>query len=92
MTRQEKREVAAVVRATVADECNEIRKAYQAKFGSLKGLRKYVRTEALTFWTPPYDPYLDKEYVDMAWIRVGKKIINYDDFWRMVRDGLKESA
>ena len=90
MTRRERHEVAVTVRAVMEDECDEIREAYLARFGSLRGLRKYVRTEALAYWTPPFDPYLDREYLDIAWLRVGDRIVNYDDFWCMVRDGLKD--
>ena len=89
MTKREKHEIAVVVRATINDECDEIRDAYKVAFGSLKGLRKYVRQEALAFWTDPFDPYLDEEYLDYAWIRVGNKIINYDDFWQMVKSNLE---
>lgn len=91
MTRREKHEIAVTIRYTMNDDCNEIRNAYVAKFGSLKGLRNYVRQEAIAFWTD-FDPYLDKEYLDYAWIRVGGKIVNYDDFWCFVRDCLKEVA
>ena len=91
MTRRERREIAAVVRCTMNDGCNEIRNAYLAKFGSIKGLRDYVRRQAIAFWTD-FDPYLEKEYLDLAWVRVGGKIVNYDDFWCFVRDFLKQEG
>ena len=96
MTKREKKEVAATVRAIMADCLNptcegdkEIVKPYKELHGNLKGLRKFVRNECLAFWTD-FDPYLDAEYQDYAWLRVGKRIINLDECWCFIRDGLKE--
>lgn len=88
MTKRELHEIAATVRAIVEDECDEIRTKYQKLFGSLKGLRKYVRKECIEFWSN-HEPYLDKEYLDIEWMRIGNRIINLDGCWCMIRDGLQ---
>lgn len=89
MTKRELHEIAVTVRAIMEDECNEIRDAYEKLFGSLKGLKRHVRQECIEFWTNGA-PYLDEEYLDYEWIKVGSKIINLDDCWCFIRDGLKE--
>lgn len=96
MTKREKKEIAATVRA-IMSECTEptcegdreITKPYAELHGSLKGLRKFVRNECIAFWTD-FDPYLDEEYQDYAWLRVGKRIINFDECWCFIRDGLED--
>lgn len=88
MTKAELHEIAVTVKAIIEDECNEIRDAYQKLHGNLKSLRKHVRKECVEFWTNG-NPYLDEEYLDYEWIEVGNKIINLDDCWCFIRDGLK---
>jgi len=91
MTKRERHEIAEVVRSFITDECDEIRNAYKALHGSLKGLRAYIRKECVEFWSN-CEPYLDKEYMDFCWMKVGNRIINTDDCWCFIRDGLKFDA
>jgi len=91
MTKTEKHEIAVVVRHFIADECDEIRNAYQKLYGSLKGLRAYIRQECVEFWSNN-EPYLDTPYQDYCWMKLGKHIINLDDCWCFIRDGLKFDA
>ena len=90
MTRKEKHEIAVAVKAIMNENCNEIRDAYKAKYGSLKGLRSYVRQECVAFWTD-CNPYLDKPYLDYSNIKMEDgTIINLDDLWCFIRDILNE--
>jgi len=88
MTKRERHEIAVTVRAIIEDDCDEIRNAYQDLYGSLKGLRSYVHKECVEFWSN-CEPYLDKEHKDIEWMKIGKRIINLDDCWCYIRDGLK---
>lgn len=91
MTKTEKHEIAMVVRHFINDECDEIRNAYKKLYGNLKGLRAYIRNECVEFWSNN-EPYLDKPYQDYCWMTIGKHIINLDDCWCFIRDGLKFDA
>jgi len=91
MTKRERHEIAVTVRTIMSDECDEIRKEYETLYGSLKGLRSYVRKECVAFWTE-CEPYLDKEYLDYCRLKVGNRIINLDDCWCFIHDGIKFDA
>ena len=88
MNKLERNEIAVTVNAIMRDDCDEIRRAYMKLNGSLTGLRNYVHKECVAFWTN-CDPYLDKTYLDYEWIEVDGKIINFDDCWCFILDGLE---
>lgn len=88
MTKREKHEIACTVRAIMTNICDEITSQYKKLNGSLKGLKKYIRSECVEFWTH-HDPYLDHYATGIEWLEVGNKIINLDDCWCFIRDGLK---
>jgi len=90
MNKRERHEIAVTVRAIIEDECDEIRSKYEKLFGSLKGLRNYVRKECVEIWSNN-EPYFDDDFLplDMEWIQIGKKFINLDGVWCLIRDGLK---
>lgn len=39
-----------------------------------------------------YSPYLDKKYLDISWLQVGKKIINLDDIYQVIINDAREQA
>ena len=88
MTKTERHEIAVVVKQFIEDECDEIRRNYEFMHGTLKGLRKYIRQECIEFWTN-HEPYLEHEVLGLEWMKIGKHIINLDDCWCFIRDGLK---
>ena len=94
MTKREKHEIACLTRV-IMEYCNsraagddEIVVRYQKLYGSLKGLRKYVHDELEEFYSI-CEPYLDKEYLDYCWLKVDGRILNLDDAWCFIRDGLE---
>lgn len=88
MTKTERHEIAVVTKLLIEDDCDEIRKAYVALYGNLKGLRNYIRKECIEFWTNN-EPYLEQPDLGLEWMKLGKHIINLDDCWCFIRDGLK---
>lgn len=88
MTKREKHEIAVVTKCFIEDECDEIRVWYKKVYGDLKGLRKYIRNELIDFWSYT-DPYLDVEYLDYCWMKIGNRIINLDDSWCYIRNNLE---
>ena len=89
LTPEARNEIAASIHWILADPCDEIRKAHLALHGSLRNLRTLVCHECLHFWTD-CDPYLGKKRPDRCYITVGDRIVNVDDLWCMIRDGLKD--
>lgn len=88
MTKTERHEIAVVTKLFIEDDCDEIRKAYTALYGNLKGLRNYIRKECIEFWTNS-NPYLIQPDMGLEWIRVREKLICTDYVWYFIRDGLK---
>lgn len=88
MTKAERHEIAVVTKLFMKDDCDEIREAYAALHGSLKGLRNYIRKECVEFWTND-NPYLIQPDMGLEWIRVGNNNICTDYVWCFIRDGLK---
>jgi hypothetical protein len=66
-------------------------KWYSTKFGI--PLNKYLKVLKDTIYecfNSEFNPYLDKEYLDMCWLKVDGLIINLDDIHDVLMEMLKE--
>ena len=70
---------------------DDFKNEYLAVKGDLNNFEDLIKQVALYCFNDPYfNPYLDAEYLDCCWLKVGNKIINLDDIYDVFKSYLIE--